>query len=119
MVPLVDPLKSILARWREAAPPNPWGLVFTLDGQPIDPADASKAWPDVLAAAGIDKQVRLHDLRHTAVDLLYDAGVPEHLILEIVGHSSRAMSRSYRSKGDPKRLTAAMEQFSARFQLDA
>jgi integrase len=113
VIPLVDPLRSILERWTASAPPNPHGLVFTTGGEPIDPDDATRAWPEVLRAAGIDKHVRLHDLRHTAVDLLYLAGVPEDLIQEIVGHSTRAMSRAYRSKGNRERLTAAMLQFSA------
>ncbi len=55
-------------------------------------------WPGILKAAGIDKHVRVHDIRHTTVDLLCAAGVPEDLIQEVVGHSSRAMSRAYKSK---------------------
>ena len=67
----------------------------------------------MLKAAGIDKRVRLHDLRHTAVDLMYEAGVHETLIQEIVGHSNRAMTRAYKSRGNRPQLTAGMVQFSA------
>lgn len=113
IVPLVDPLAAILEQWRHASPPNPYGLVFaTAAGEPIDPDWATKEWPRVLAAAGIDKHVRLHDLRHTAVDLLYEAGVPETVIVEIVGHSSRTMTRAYRSRGNRPQLKAGMEQLS-------
>lgn len=113
VIPLVDPLKSILEKWREIAPPNEYGLVFTKpDGEPYRPDYASKRWPDVLEQAGIDKNVRLHDLRHTTVDLLYEAGVPESIIMEIVGHSARATTRSYKSRGNRPQLTQAMNSLS-------
>jgi len=118
VVPLVDPLRSILERWRDVAPDNPWGLVFTRQTAsgariPVDPDYATRLWPEILKAAGIHKHVRIHDLRHTTVDLLYAAGVPEDVIQLIVGHSSRAMTRSYRSNGNLYRVTAAMKQLSA------
>jgi integrase len=90
IVPLVDPLRSILERWREIAPINPHNLLFATDeGRPIDPDEATRAWKIALQSAGIQKRIRLHDLRHTAVDMLYEAGVPEPIIIELVGHSSR------------------------------
>lgn len=113
VVPLIDPLKSILERYALATPENEWGLVFTRNGLPIDPDDHTAAWNDVLDEAGVEKHVVLHGLRHTAVDLLYDAGVAEADIAEIVGHSTRATTRGYRSRGSSKRLTAAMERMYA------
>lgn len=117
LIPLVDPLRSLLEQWRQIAPPNPWGLVFTRPNEsgkplPVDPDFASRVWPEVRKAAGISGNVRLHDLRHTTVDLLYAAGVSEDLIPEIVGHSTRAMSRAYKSKGNQERVAAAMRQMS-------
>lgn len=114
IVPLVDPLKSILERYIEATPDNEWGLMFTRGGgRPLDPDQDSKAWRRVLSETGIEKDVVLHGLRHTAVDLLYEAGVPEALIMEIVGHSTRGVTRSYKSRGNRKQLTEAMERMSA------
>jgi integrase len=115
IVPLVDPLKSILARHIETTPENPWGLMFIGDGHPIDPAQASRDWRTDLAAAGIHKDVRLHDARHTTVDLLYAAGVPEDLVVHIVGHSTRTMTRAYKSRVDIDRVRSAMTQLSALF----
>lgn len=63
--------------------------------------------------AGIEKEVRLHGLRHTAVDLMLEAGVPIDVIKEIVGHSSRAMSVAYKSRGNDPRLRDAMTQMAA------
>jgi integrase len=116
-VPLVQPLRGILAEWRAAAPSNPWGLVFTRtaeDGRqiPLDPDYISRAWPIALREAGVTRKIRLHDARHTAVDLLYAAGIPEADIKEIVGHSTVEMSRSYRSKQNQVRLRAALELYS-------
>lgn len=114
-VPLVDPLRSILKRYVENTPDNAYGLVWAPDGYPLDPDQDSAAWHDVLEACGIDKNVRLHDVRHAAVDMLYEAGVDEDLIPLIVGHSNRAMSRSYKSRGASKRLVEAMKKLSAPF----
>lgn len=105
--PLVEPLKSIIERHIGTRKD---GFVFlTEDGSPWNPLEATKEWRRVLDAAGIDEPVPLHGLRHTAVDLLYELEVPEHVISEIVGHSSRSVTRSYRTRGDIKRQTAALE----------
>lgn len=114
VVPLVQPLAGILEAWRTAAPENAYGLVFAReDGHPFDPGHISKEWPRILKAAGIDKKVRLHDLRHTAIDMMYEAGVHETTITEIVGHSTRSMTRGYKSRGNRKQLVDGMNQFSA------
>lgn len=115
IVPLVDPLKSILERHMATSPPNEFGLLFARNGRPYDPDQDSKEWRVVLHETGIDQDIRLHDVRHTTVELLYAAGVPEDIIMSIVGHSTVAMTRSYRTKTDTTRLRAAMEQFSAQF----
>jgi Site-specific recombinase XerD len=117
VIPLVDPLRGILERHMASTPDNQWGLLFTSNGRPIDPDQDSARWKDVLTATGIEKNVVLHGLRHTAVDLLYLAGVPEDLIMEIAGHSSRSVSQSYKTRGkvNRARLDDAMERFSALF----
>lgn len=114
IIPLVDPLKSILERHIASMEPNRYGLMFvTPRGKPISPDQHSKNWRKLLAQAGIDGDIVLHGARHTAVDLLYAAGVPEDLIQEIIGHSSRGMTRSYKTRGNSERLKAAMQQMSA------
>jgi len=116
ILPLVDPLRSIIEFHIASRPANPWGLVFTReDNRPIDPDQDTRRWKTVLEETGIDKDVVLHGLRHTAVDLLYEAKVPEDLIPMIVGHSDRAMSRSYKTRSamHRKRIREALEQMSA------
>lgn len=126
VIPLIDPLRSILANHMESTPENEWGLMFlrrpsatnphaSAAPRPYSPDLAGKDWRKVLSEAGIEKDVRLHDGRHTTVDLLYAAGVPDDLIQEIVGHSTRTMTQAYKSLRNRERLTAAMEQFSTLF----
>lgn len=114
IIPLVEPLRSIMELRIAAAKhePNPHGLVWTsdqkhargrsdivypLDGSPVDPSRDNAAWHVVLHHAGVP-QVRLHDARHTAVTILYDLGVSETVIQDIVGQSTVATTRSYRHK---------------------
>lgn len=117
IIPLVDPLRSILERHLEVSPENSYGLVFARpDGEPYDPKQASNRWRSIMKAQfGEDRAVRLHDIRHASVDLLYLAGVPEDLIVEIVGHSTRAQSQAYKSRANVDRLRAAMHQMSVLF----
>jgi integrase len=114
IIPNVEPLRSFLAL---AVGGRKEGLVFSefADGRPWDPDRASKRWKTVLRGAGLPEDVVLHGSRHTMADLLYYAGVPEDLIPLILGHSSRAMSRKYRtrSKIQMERLRSAMESTSA------
>jgi integrase len=63
------------------------GLVFTTaHGSPIEPRNLNRHWYGVRERAGLPG-VRLHDLRHTCVTLLLDAGVPPHIVRAIAGHS--------------------------------
>lgn len=43
----------------------------------------------------IQKVVRLHDARHTGASLFLEANVPEKTIMELMGHSSYAVTRRY------------------------
>lgn len=127
VIPLVDPLREIIERRVHVAStePNPHGLVWTadrkrtpqgvlldLDGSPIDPGYDNRAWHQLLERAGVI-DARLHDARHTTVDLLYEAEVPEPVITEIVGHSTIGMSRRYRSRGNQRALRDALTKMSA------
>lgn len=63
------------------------GLVFcSRRGTPMEPDNLRRSWGTIRQAAGLGP-VRFHDLRHTAVTLLLDLGVPPHIVREIVGHS--------------------------------
>lgn len=109
IIPLVEPLRSIL---KLQIGNQKDGLVFTRNDRPWDPDRATKEWNALLVEAGLPTDVVLHGTRHTTVDLLYEAGVPEAVISEIVGHSSRAVTRGYKSRGNSKQLADAMGKMS-------
>ena len=44
-------------------------------------------------------ELSFHCLRHTAVSLLKDAGVPDSVVMALVGHGSVAMSHRYTHVG--------------------
>ncbi len=114
LVPLVEPLRGILFEHMARNPPGSDGLVFRWHDRPVDPDQDSRRWVAVLEASGVaDKHVRLHDLRHTAIDLLDLAGVPDDVIAEIVGHASVDMVRRYKKKRNLAKRKAAMEAMSA------
>jgi integrase len=45
-------------------------------------------------------ELSFHSLRHTAVSLLKDAGIPEAVVMELVGHDSKQMSAHYTHVGE-------------------
>ena len=119
IIPLVDPLKSILEAWIEQTRPD--GLLFErAPGVPLNPDTVTRRWRQTLIAAGIeatetpeDQRVVLHGTRHTVVDLLYQAGVPEDVIQSIMGHSTRSVTRGYKTTaGQSQRVVDAMESMS-------
>lgn len=110
VIPLVEPLKSILQL--HAQDPHPDGLVFHEDGRPWDPDRVTKAWKQLMVDAGLPADVVLHGARHTTVDLLYAAKVPEDIIQAIVGHSNRQMTRGYQTRTDAVRLSDGMRSLS-------
>lgn len=44
-------------------------------------------------------ELSFHSLRHTAVSLLKDAGVPQAVVQELIGHGSFQMSQHYTHVG--------------------
>ncbi|MET8539192.1 tyrosine-type recombinase/integrase [Kitasatospora sp. NPDC004799] len=71
------------------------GWVFASEtGHPLIPRTDWDRWKELLAAAGI-RDGRLHDARHTAGTILLLLGVPERIVMEIMGWSSTAMTHRY------------------------
>ena len=51
------------------------------------------------AAKRAASQLSFHSLRHTAVSLLKDAGIPQAVVQELIGHDSEQMSALYTHVG--------------------
>lgn len=67
-----------------------FGLVFrNSEGRPLDLNNITKRhYKPLLAKAGINRNVRLYDLRHTCATLLLRAGESPKVVAERLGHSS-------------------------------
>ena len=69
--------------------PHLWDLT-----RPMSPSGMRKAWDAVRHAADVD-WMRVHDLRHTAITRMAEAGVPIPVILSMAGHISTRMQQHY------------------------
>ena len=120
VIPLVEPVLPTLDAHRRFAPENEWGLIFTRpDGRPIDPNWQSNEFQRLLEASRVtENPVRLHDLRHTTVDLLLMAGVPEDVVVDIVGHSTRMQTRQYKSRRLADRKFEGLEGLASFLQIE-
>jgi len=54
--------------------------------------DVRKPFQAACEGAGI-KNLRIHDLRHTATSILFMDGIPEAIIKKLTGHRSRELER--------------------------
>ncbi|HLK75218.1 MAG TPA: site-specific integrase, partial [Streptosporangiaceae bacterium] len=63
------------------------GLVFASSiGTPVEPRNVNRRWDELRRRAGLD-WLRLHDLRHGCATLLLAKGVPDRVIMEVLGHA--------------------------------
>ena len=63
-------------------------------GKPLDPRRDQYAWKALLEEAGV-REARLHDARHAAATTLLLLGVPERVVMDVMGWSNAAMIRRY------------------------
>lgn len=94
VIPNYGPLRAVLERHMEATD-SVHGLMWERNGKPIDPTDLSKLWSSLEPSLEIGKHIVPHAMRNTAAGLMFAAGVPEHVLLNVLGHTDVAMSRSY------------------------
>jgi integrase len=67
---------------------NVQNLVFTTAfGAPLSASVVTHDFQDLLERAGLPR-IRFHDLRHSAVSLLGEQGVPPRMVMEMMGHSN-------------------------------
>ncbi len=68
-------------------------------------------WDEVVTALGYD-HLRRHDLRHTGLTWMADAGVPVHVLRKIAGHGSLTTTQRYLHP-DAASVAAAGESLTA------
>jgi integrase len=64
----------------------------------LDPAKPARKWDTAwraLREAAVLPGLRFHDLRHTVITRLLEAGEPDHVVESITGHLSRRMLEHY------------------------
>jgi integrase len=82
-------------------------LVFAqVNGKPIDARKDWGQWCDLLVEAGLP-HARLHDARHTAASLLLAQRVPARVVMEILGHSTIAVTQNIYGHVMPEAVTVA------------
>ncbi len=71
---------------------NDSDYVFTTrTGRTIEPRNLSRSFERITEDAGL-RRIRLHDARHGCATLLFAAGVPARVVMEILGHSQIAVT---------------------------
>ncbi|KAA1025478.1 tyrosine-type recombinase/integrase [Pseudonocardia sp. EV170527-09] len=71
------------------------GWMFAQEnGRPIGPTMDREQWLQLLNDAGV-RAARLHDARHTAATVLLLLGVPERVVMDVMGWSNTAMAKRY------------------------
>jgi integrase len=119
-IPLAGSLREHLlmlsAPDKPSAPVHPeaYGIVTSQNGRV---GTLSNAFADLLAQAGLraprtsestgkgrgntrrGMDISFHSLRHTSVSLLKDAGIPDAVVMAMIGHSSASMSHRYTHVG--------------------
>jgi integrase len=132
LIPLAEPLADHLLSL--PAGEDPKGFVFPAAAGYIGRSKAEHAgalsnqFHDILAGAGLVTRrshwkakdgpgrasrrrasaISFHSFRHTATSLLKNAGIPQAVVMDIIGHESEAISQVYTHVGEPeKRLAVA------------
>jgi integrase len=111
-VPILDPLRPVLERLTAGKQPGdqlltgPKGGVLTT----ATVRDATN-WDQLVVDIGLPDLTR-HGLRHTGATWLADAGVPLHVLQDILGHASIETTRGYLHPDD-RHLASAAEQANA------
>ena len=89
------------------------GFVFTtLDGRPIDPRNALRAFRSAASAAGLPKSTNIHTLRHSAASMMIDNGTHLKVVSDVLGHASIAITADTYGHLYPTQVRDAMDALS-------
>lgn len=113
-VPLIAEVRELVINRIAAAGRDPEARLFTGPrGGRITTAVLRDAthWDEVVTALGYE-HLRRHDLRHTGLTWMADAGVPVHVLRKIAGHGSLITTQRYLHP-DTASITAAGDSLTA------
>lgn len=106
-VPIIDPVAPVLRRLttqrRRNAPllRGPRGGVITTAA-----LRSATGWDELVASLGL-QGLRRHDLRHAGATWFANAGIPIHVVSDILGHASVETTRAYLHPDDSALRAAA------------
>ncbi|WP_329579403.1 tyrosine-type recombinase/integrase [Kitasatospora sp. NBC_01250] len=109
-IPIIEPLRPQIIRRLRATRGDPDARLYTGPrGGRISTAVLRDAthWGDVTHVLGYE-HLRRHDLRHTGLTWMADAGVPLHILQQIAGHKEITTTQRY-FHPDIRELTKAGE----------
>jgi integrase len=118
-VPLIDEVRPLVERRLDEVGHDPAARVFTGPrGGRISTAVLRDAtdWDEVVTRLGYE-HLRRHDLRHTGLTWMADAGVPVHVLRKIAGHGSLVTTQRYLHP-DAQSITDAGTALSAHLALE-
>jgi integrase len=96
-VPLIGEVRPLVEKRLDAVGHDPTARIFTGPrGGRITTAVLRDAthWDEVVTQLGYE-HLRRHDLRHTGLTWMADAGVPVHVLRKIAGHGSLVTTQRY------------------------
>ena len=112
---------DVFRTWRKTQDTerDAWGAVyvdsryvFTAEnGEPVHAYHVAHRYDRLVAAAPVPA-LHFHGLRHTHATLLLKAGVPVHVVVQRLGHSSPALTLSIYSHVLPRQQAAAAAAFA-------
>jgi integrase len=79
--------------------------LFTAEGRPIHPMRITDGMEGLCRKAKVPR-MRFHDLRHSCRTNLSEAGVPEVLIMELLGHTDYQASLGYQGERPQRQVEA-------------
>jgi integrase len=99
IVPLPVPIRELLARHRDrqrlATGHTPMLVCTNRQGEAMHPRSVNYAWCRVRDQISAPAHMTYHDLRHSAASLLAALGVPQPVVMAILGHTTPVMTAHY------------------------
>ncbi len=117
-VPIIEEGRELVARRLDVINADPDARLFTGPrGGRISTAVLRDAthWDDVVTGLGYE-HLRRHDLRHTGLTWMADAGVPVHVLRKIAGHGSLTSTQRYLHP-DERSITEAGDALTAHLSV--
>jgi integrase len=123
VIPIVPWMRASLDVARQQWEPNPWGLLWTHDGQPVRDDDDRAAWHAIQAEAGVahpsGRPWHGHEMRHTTATLLLEAGVDRAVIEAILGQAVLVESYLHVGQDQARKALEAVADRLALGQVEA